>query len=101
MSHRDVRQYNAIRLRLRSGKGRLTAAAAAVAGTSDPAAAAAAAAAVEGAMDGVPSLVMGLLGAVMMGDDDDAMANSFSPLLGGGIHGLGAGMAGGSHGAWD
>ena len=52
-------------------------------------------------MDGVPSLVMGLLGAVMMGDDDDAMANSFSPLLGGGIHGLGAGMAGGSHGAWD
>ena len=95
VSRKDVRQYDAIRLRLRSGKGRLTAttAAAAGTGTSDPAAAAAA---VEGAMDGMPSPVMGLLGAAMMGDDDD-VTHSSSPLLGGGIHGLGAGLAGGPH----
>ena len=99
VSRKDVRQYDAIRLRLRSGKGRLTAAAAtaviaAGTGTSDPAAAAAAA--VEGAMDRMPSPVIGLLGAAMMGDDDD-VTHSSSPLLGGGIHGLGAGLAGGPH----
>ena len=34
----------------------------------------------------MPSPVMGLLGAAMMGDEDDA-AHSSSSMLGGGIHG--------------